>query len=230
MENLAVARYEPSRGPAVAERSKVATDRLAAFEQWGGAPRRGRTVGAGGANPRCEVGADRMPTHARLPPLCDAILGMVNAGELFEGRQYQVPLRGHAGDVTLTLSIADATQPKAPPQQLHSGGLQPRQLRRVFDHIRANISETIPLAALAAIACLSTSHFSRAFKTSVGETPHAHILRLRIEAAMQMMMQTDEPLAQIALTCGLADQAHLSRRFRLMVGTSPSRWRRRHRA
>ena len=46
------------------------------------------------------------------------------------------------------------------------------------------------------------------------------------ETTAQMMVETDEPLCQIALACGLCDQAHLSRVFRRRHGVSPGAWRR----
>jgi AraC family transcriptional regulator len=40
------------------------------------------------------------------------------------------------------------------------------------------------------------------------------------------MLLTDEPLASIAVACGLADQSHLTRLFHRIVGASPASWRR----
>jgi AraC-like DNA-binding protein len=48
----------------------------------------------------------------------------------------------------------------------------------------------------------------------------------RVERAKVMISGTSEPLAEVALACGFADQAHLNRRFRDIVGVSPGRWRR----
>jgi transcriptional regulator GlxA family with amidase domain len=106
------------------------------------------------------------------------------------------------------------------------GGLANWQIRRVTDHVGLNLSEPLPNEELAALARLSTGHFSRAFKVSMGETPHAYIVRQRVRHAQRLMLETSDSLSQIACACGLADQAHLSRLFRKIVGTSPLSWRR----
>ena len=73
---------------------------------------------------------------------------------------------------------------------------------------------------------LSVSHFHRAFKSSVGMTPHKYIERRRIELAHKMMRASDEALVRIALVCGWSDQPHFCRTFRRIVGLSPGEWRR----
>lgn len=107
-------------------------------------------------------------------------------------------------------------------------GLAPWQMRRVAAHVEANLQNAIRMEDLAAIARLSTSHFSRAFRDSFSQTPYAYVLSRRIARAKELMAETGEPLAQIAVSCGMSDQAHLSRLFHRLVGESPSRWRRRH--
>ena len=111
-----------------------------------------------------------------------------------------------------------------------TGGLTPWRMRRVKQHIDENLDGTIKVEDLAAIAKLSVRHFSLAFKQSFGVPPHAHIVSRRIERARELMLRTDEPLAQVALACGLADQAHLSKWFRRLVGVTPNAWRRQYRA
>jgi AraC-like DNA-binding protein len=48
----------------------------------------------------------------------------------------------------------------------------------------------------------------------------------RIERAKVLMTSTDQQLTDIALICGFADQSHLNRSFRRVLGVSPGRWRR----
>lgn len=115
-----------------------------------------------------------------------------------------------------------------PPAGPALGGLAPWQKRKVRNHIERHIDLSIPVKDLAELVSLSTGHFCRAFKESFGDTPHAYVMRMRLERAQELMLASPEPLGQIALACGHSDQAHFSRRFRQQVGESPNAWRRRH--
>jgi AraC family transcriptional regulator len=108
--------------------------------------------------------------------------------------------------------------------------LAPWQVTRVLEFVEANLGNHIGIADLAAQVRLSASYFAHAFRRSAGETPSRYLRRRRIERAQQMMLLTDKPLAEIALDCGLADQTHLTKVFRRIVGMSPGAWRRLRRA
>ncbi len=108
------------------------------------------------------------------------------------------------------------------------GGLAPWQKRKVDRYLKQNLDRPVRLNAVAEQVALSVSYFSRAFKETFGTTPHMHMLRLRLELAKRLMLTTEDALSQIALACGLADQAHLSKLFRRVVGETPSAWRRRN--
>jgi AraC family transcriptional regulator len=116
----------------------------------------------------------------------------------------------------------------ARPAQKHEtkGGLAPWQIRKVTAHVEANLDMPIRSSELAAIARLSPCHFSRVFRDSFGCSPLEYVMRRRLERAQGLMLSTDAPLCQIALDCGLADQAHFSRLFRRFVGETPRSWRR----
>jgi AraC family transcriptional regulator len=107
------------------------------------------------------------------------------------------------------------------------GGLAPWQLRKIDRYLKENLAHSLRLRALAEQVNLSVSHFNRSFKVSRGVTPHLHIVKLRLELAQSLMLTTDDPLCGIALACGLADQAHLTKLFRRHFGETPAAWRRR---
>lgn len=117
-------------------------------------------------------------------------------------------------------------EPEPHAREQMKGGLAPWQIRKVIAHIEANLDKSIRSGDLAALLHLSACHFSRAFRNSFGDSPLEYVIRRRMERAQGLMLSTDAPLSQIALDCGLADQAHFSRLFRRIVGESPSAWRR----
>ena len=120
-----------------------------------------------------------------------------------------------------------------PPQKDSSDGsewLPMWQVRKVLDHIDRCIGSRVLVADLCALVQRSEAHFSRAFRRTFGDSPHAFVIRRRVDLAAQYMLQTDEALSAIALRCGFVDQAHLSKHFRRTVGETPAAWRRSRRA
>jgi AraC family transcriptional regulator len=105
------------------------------------------------------------------------------------------------------------------------GGLRPRVVRRVREHIDSNIDQRISVEALAKVANLSVCYFVRAFKQSVGVTPHDYLIRRRVERTMELLSGTDMSLSEIAIAAGFADQSHCARRFRQHIGMSPRDYR-----
>jgi AraC family transcriptional regulator len=108
------------------------------------------------------------------------------------------------------------------------GGLALWQIKLALEYIDANLGSKLRLDEIAKLVGCSTSHFSRAFKVSRGFSPRAYISMTRVNRAKRMIDTTREPICQIAVDCGFADQAHLCRSFRRWVGVSPAVWRRKH--
>jgi len=105
-------------------------------------------------------------------------------------------------------------------------GLDRRRLTRVLDYIGANLEDDLTLARMAAVACLSRFHFSRAFKAAVGRSPHHYVSAKRLELAKQLLGKGDQPLAHIALTLKFSCQANFTRAFRDATGQTPAQFRR----
>ena len=105
-------------------------------------------------------------------------------------------------------------------------GLARWQMRRVRAFIDSNLHHAIHIRDLSAVAQRSPAHFSRKFKLAVGESPHAYVVRRRLERACRLMMTSAASLSEIALSVGFSDQAHLCRLFRRAFGQSPASWRR----
>jgi AraC family transcriptional regulator len=113
-------------------------------------------------------------------------------------------------------------------QQVCDGGgrLLAWQARKVRDYIDSHITGPVLVADLCGLIQRSEAHFSRSFKRTFGESPHAFVIRRRLELAARYMLQTDVSLSDIALRCGFTDQAHLCKHFRQSTGQTPAAWRR----
>jgi AraC family transcriptional regulator len=107
-----------------------------------------------------------------------------------------------------------------------TGGLAGWQISQVRAFIAKNLHNVIHSKDLSAVARRSPAHFARSFKQTFGESPHAYVMRRRLEKACHLMMTSSESLSQIALSVGFSDQSHLCKRFKEALGQSPSNWRR----
>jgi AraC family transcriptional regulator len=107
-----------------------------------------------------------------------------------------------------------------------AGGLTRRQERWAKELLAGDLTGSLRLADLARECGLSTSQFSRAFRKTVGESPHQWLIRQRIERAKALLRENEASLAEVALTSGFCDQSHFTRSFTAWTGISPGLWRR----
>ncbi len=114
-----------------------------------------------------------------------------------------------------------------PAPQCIAGLLTPRQFARIRDFVESCLAEKIVLEDLAGLVDLDRFRFLKLFKRSVGMTPHAWLLRLRLERAVELMaVAVDRPITEIAHAVGFFDQSHFTRAFRQAYGVTPARFQR----
>jgi AraC family transcriptional regulator len=159
----------------------------------------------------------------RIGPSAEAVKVLDDLRRAIEEEQY--PESAHAAALRL---VSLLTPPAKTEPALARGGLAPWQQRKIDRYVREHLDQSIRLEDLAQQVSLSVSYFCRAFKDSFGETPHGYIIQMRLEQAQKLMLGTGEPLSQVALACGFAHQAHLSKLFRSRLGEAPNAWRRRN--
>ena len=107
----------------------------------------------------------------------------------------------------------------APPKADDRSGL-----RRARDYLADNFADDIGLEELSEISGLSRAHLSRAFRKHYYITPHAFQTDMRIRHARRMLRSGISP-SDTALSCGFADQAHLTRHFKARTGVTPAAFR-----
>jgi AraC family transcriptional regulator len=159
--------------------------------------------------------------------MADVVARLLRAGlkALITDREAGAEIIAKACAVLEASAVADGAIDRAAPATV-SGGLTPWQIQRIKGHVEDNLGGSVTVTELASVAHLGPSHFRRAFKKSLGVSPHAFIVERRVRRAQQLMLGTDQPLSEIALQVGFADQAHLTTRFHRVVGKTPGAWRR----
>jgi AraC family transcriptional regulator len=93
--------------------------------------------------------------------------------------------------------------------------------------IRENYTEQISLANIATAAGMSPFHLTRVFKKTMGMSPHQYLVEVRVHSARALVSSGgDRPsLAEVAAAVGFADQSHLTRQFKRILGTTPKKVR-----
>lgn len=113
-------------------------------------------------------------------------------------------------------------------QRLNPASRPPRasnqKLQRAADYIRQHCTRSLKLEEICQAAELSPSYLIRAFKQHYGMTPHAFLVNQRVQFA-QTRLRDGEPIADVALEAGFADQAHFQRAFKQHLAATPGQYR-----
>ena len=132
----------------------------------------------------------------------------------------KVPLRGRRGDIVGLVGIS---------KDLHATsetGEDYSSLAAVIRHIHAHYDQPLKIQDLAGMAGLSGYQFEQRMRKIFAITAGQFIQKVRMDAAVRRLRETNDSIAKIALDCGYAEQSSFTRQFKLTVGLSPARYRR----
>lgn len=101
----------------------------------------------------------------------------------------------------------------------------PGWLKEARQLVRARFLEDLRLATVSEAVGVHPVHLCREFRRHYHSTVGDYIRKLRIEHAVQEMLNPDISLGKIASSAGFADQSHFARIFRRFVGMSPAAFR-----
>lgn len=101
------------------------------------------------------------------------------------------------------------------------GKLAPKVLRSVLDFIDEYLEENLSLERIAAVANLSSFHFSRLFKQTMNIPVHQYVLRKRLDCGKHLLTRGGLTIAQVAARAGFADTSHFHRHFKRRFGIAP---------
>ncbi|WP_225906389.1 MULTISPECIES: helix-turn-helix domain-containing protein [Ensifer] len=105
------------------------------------------------------------------------------------------------------------------------GTLAAWQEKRALDFLSGHVDGQFSLSELAEACALSKSYFIKAFKVSFGCTPLRWLAEYRVTRAKELLLK-NVPIAEIAISCGFADQSHMTKTFVAIAGETPARFRR----
>jgi AraC-like DNA-binding protein len=152
------------------------------------------------------------PSETLLPLLADAETARdVEDGAAFE--ELALRIAGAA------LRLQTASREPAPSAR------DERRVTAAVRRIAADPAQPLTLAALARDAGMSAYHFLRVFSRVVGMTPYQYILRLRLMSAARALRLGSRSVTAIALDAGFNDLSTFNRRFRRLMGATPSAYR-----
>ena len=104
-------------------------------------------------------------------------------------------------------------------------GYDPR-LAQAIRLMEAHVDQPLTVAAIARRAGITPRTLELIFGRSIGETPGAYYLRLRLNAARRLVLDTGVPMTEIAARTGFSSAAAFSRAFSQAFGKPPMTMRR----
>lgn len=104
--------------------------------------------------------------------------------------------------------------------------LSSRCQARIKDLVQSQLNGELTVEQLASACNLSQATFLRAFRETMGKTPHRWLQQQRIEKAVDLLQFSQTQLSEIASVCGFSDQSHFTRSFVQAMGATPGAWRR----
>ena len=102
-----------------------------------------------------------------------------------------------------------------------------QRLEPVFKLLELSFAQPLQVQNAAHVCAMSSSHFMKLFKLTVGQTFRAYLTNFRIAKAQYMLMNKDIPIAEISQQLGFCSQSYFGEVFRALVGTTPRSFRQR---
>jgi transcriptional regulator GlxA family with amidase domain len=100
-----------------------------------------------------------------------------------------------------------------------------KDFRALQAWIVSNPQADLGVEQLAERMSMSPRNFSRLFCQEIGVTPAKFVEGIRLEAARNMMLQTDLPMESVAANCGFSSAEQMRRTFQRILKTTPQEHR-----
>jgi PAS domain S-box-containing protein len=131
----------------------------------------------------------------------------------------KMPLYGRDGRIIGVAGTTRVLDTEGTPDPVYA------EFAGVIDHINKHYAQPIEIESLARMMSLSMSQFERRFKQVFQEAPVRFILKIRVNEACKLLVNTRRPVAWIARATGFFDQSYFSKQFSRRMGLSPRQYR-----
>jgi AraC family transcriptional regulator len=108
---------------------------------------------------------------------------------------------------------------------VHGGPTPSTSLRQAMELVRARYKESLSLGDVAQQIGIHPVQLARGFRKVYGYSVGEYVRKLRVEFACRELLDSESPMADVALAAGFCDQAHFCRTFKRLVGINPSEFR-----
>ncbi|MGF1525944.1 MAG: GlxA family transcriptional regulator [Candidatus Competibacterales bacterium] len=143
------------------------------------------------------------------------------------GREHGFELADQIAEITMHPQIrAEGVSQRRKP--CHTPLPSSARVNQAVAIMHQHLEDPLSCEQLALLCSLSTRQLERLFRKHIGLTPQHYYLKIRLERARNLLMNTNLPVLDVALACGFASSSHLDRRFRALFGRSPSEERKLH--
>jgi len=132
----------------------------------------------------------------------------------------KVPVRNQAGRVIAIAGVSRDLQSPADHDPRYA------KLAWAIEHMQQHYDEPLRIGEIVQQTDLSLSSFERLMRSLLKVSPRQLLTRIRVEAATELLRDTDDPLGRIALDCGFCDQATFCRQFKATAGMTALQYRR----
>lgn len=112
------------------------------------------------------------------------------------------------------------------PEHAWASGNTDHRILRAIKHIEQHYNSRLCNEALAAQANMATNSFARLFKTCTGMPMQQYILRLKVQAACNLLHHSQKSFDEISYECGFSDRHHFSKIFKKVLKMNPSCYKR----
>lgn len=97
----------------------------------------------------------------------------------------------------------------------------PVTVNRAMEFLHSHAGDRVSLDDASKAAGVGPFHLIRLFQKHLGLTPYAYLTQIRVGKSRHLL-KLGQPAAQVALDVGFADQAHFTKRFKQLTGTTPA--------